>query len=381
MSPKAPNGAGSTYKRKDGRWVASIYLTEASGRRVRRTVYGKTRAEALAALDELRALQRSGRPVPPGQLTLRTYLAEWLDLVVADRVRPSTLVAYRHYVERYLAPDLGDKKLAALTARELRIYLDSLRRRGVGVRSIRYVHATLRTALEDAVRDELLQRNVAKLVRAPRQPAAEPQPYTVEEAQQLLRSTRDDRLHAMYVVLCFLGLRRSELLGLMWDDVDLDLGVIRIRRGLHRVATGLETLEPKTLRSRRSIPAPRPVLEALCVHRELQAAERDKLAGSWPDLGFVFTTPVGTPIDPRNCTRVVQRACKDAGLRKVRMHDFRHGAVTIMLGLGVPPRTVMEIAGHSGLEMTMNVYGHVSLEDKRAAVDRMADAFEDGDLG
>ncbi|WP_162794400.1 tyrosine-type recombinase/integrase [Nocardioides houyundeii] len=103
-----------------------------------------------------------------------------------------------------------------------------------------------------------------------------------------------------------------------------------------------------------------------------------KLAEKWPKSEFVFTTPIGTPIDPRNCTRIVQTACAKAGLRNVRLHDFRHGAVSVLLALGVPPRTAMEILGHSTLEMTMNVYGHVSLDEKRAALDKVGDLFSQG---
>jgi integrase len=175
-----------------------------------------------------------------------------------------------------------------------------------------------------------------------------------------------------------LGLRRSEALGLMWSDVDLDARTLAVRRGLHRTAKGLETLPTKTVRSRRTVPLPGAVVEVLRDHGERQAKERADLGTSWPDLGYVFTTPVGTPIDPRNCTRIVQTAVHDAGLRSIRMHDLRHGCVSLLLALGVPPRTVMEIAGHSALEMTMNVYGHVSLDDKREALDRLGALYGEG---
>ncbi len=112
-------------------------------------------------------------------------------------------------------------------------------------------------------------------------------------------------------------------------------------------------------------------------HRGRQDAERQALGANWPDLGYVFTTPIGTPIDPRNCTRVVQRQCEVAGVRVVRLHDFRHGCVSVLLGLGVPPRTTMEIVGHTTLEMTMTVYGHVTLDDKRDAMRRLGDLLDE----
>lgn len=381
MSPRkrAPNGSGSVFKRADGRWCGAIYVMEADGVRRRRRVYASTRAEAETKMVELRQKADQGRPLTPSQLTVERYLNEWLELVVARRVRPNTLSGYRYHADRYLIADLGTKRLSQLTARELRLYLDSLRRRGVGVRTVQYVHTTLRAALEDAVREELLEKNVAKLVRPPREPAPERVPLTVDEIRILLKSTATDRLHAMYVVLALIGLRRSELLGLQWDDIDFESGVLQVRRGLHRLESGLTTLPTKTRRSRRTVPLPPPVQTSLENHRELQFDERQALATTWPNSDFVFTTPIGTPIDPRNCTRMVQGACAAAGLRVVRMHDFRHGAVSVLLGLGVPPRTVMEIAGHSGLEMTMNVYGHVTLDDKRAALDRLGDLFNESE--
>jgi integrase len=181
------------------------------------------------------------------------------------------------------------------------------------------------------------------------------------------------------VVLALLGLRRSEALGLRWSDVDLERGWLQVQRGLQRIDGRLVTTETKTARSRRTIPLPGVVAEALTHHRAAQEKERVELAERWPASGYVFTTPIGTPIDPRNCTRIVQDACRRAGVRVVRLHDFRHGCVSVLLGLGVPPRTAMEIAGHSTIEMTMNVYGHVTLDEKREALDRLGRLFEEGE--
>lgn len=375
---KAANGSGSVFKRADGRWCGALYVTEADGRRIRRRVYGKTRKEAEDKLVELRRKAESGAPLTPTHLTLGHYLQEWLTQIVAPRVRPNTLAGYTFHVDKYLVPDLGSRKLGKLTAREVRLYLDELKRRGQGVRTIRYVHATLRAALEDAMREELIEKNVAKLVRPPSSPPEERHPLSVEEVRMLLKATRDDRLHGLFVVIALLGLRRSEALGLQWDDVDLESGTLTVRRGLHRINGQLQLLDTKTVRSRRTIPLPGPVLRSLRQHRDRQEGERVALAEKWPASPFVFTTPIGTPIDPDNCSKYVQAALKSAGVRKVRMHDFRHGCVSVLLALGVPPRTVMEIAGHSALEMTMNVYAHVSLEDKREALEKLGTLFGEG---
>lgn len=378
MTPKSQNGAGSVWQRPNGRWSGAVYLVEADGARRRRTFYAPTREEVEAKRAEWLAKAERGVPITPSKLTLGDYLDEWLSQVVADRVRPNTFTAYKHYVEKYLQPDLGKKKLGRLSAREVRLYLDSLKRKETGVRTIRYVHATLRAALEDAMREELIEKNVAKLVRAPAASRVDHNPLSVEETKLFLKSNRDDRLFALFLVIALLGLRRSEVLGLTWSDVDLDNGVLRIQRGLHRVDGKLVTMETKTRRSRRTLPLPALVVAALERHRTEQVRERQDLGLPWLDAGHVFTSTVGTPLDPDNTTKLVKRALKTANMRDVRMHDFRHGCVSVLLGLGVAPRTVMEIAGHSGLEMTMNVYGHVSLEDKQAALDKLNTLFEEG---
>lgn len=377
LSGKRANGEGTVSQRADGRWMAQVYVNQSDGRRVRRTVYAWTRKEVDRKLADLRDRSEDGRVITPVRLTLEAYLEEWLTQIVAVRVRPNTLAAYRYNAERYLFPDLGRKRLATLSARELRLYFESLRRRGVGERTVKYVHSTLRAALEDAVREEVIDKNPASLVRVPSPARVERVPLSVDEVRMLLKAVGDDRLRAMFVVFAMLGMRRSEVLGLRWEDVDLEEGFLQVRRGLQRVNGELMVLPTKTLRSRRTIPLPHVVLDVLTQHRAAQEVERVSLAQRWPASTYVFTTPIGTPIDPRNCTRVVQEACRRAGVRVVRLHDFRHGCVSVLLGLGVPPRTAMDIAGHSTIEMTMNVYGHVSLDEKREALDKLGSLFED----
>ena len=179
-----------------------------------------------------------------------------------------------------------------------------------------------------------------------------------------------------------LGLRRSEALGLHWSDVDLDKGTLRISRGLQRAGGELRELPTKTPRSRRTVPLPPFVVQALRAHREGQAAERER-AWHWEDTPYVFTSTVGTPIEPRTLTRTFHALCERHGLRRVRLHDLRRSCVSLLLAVGVSPRVVMEIVGHSAIEMTMNVYGHVSLDNQRAALDLLNAqlAADDGTAG
>jgi integrase len=377
---KRSNGEGSIWKRADGRWCGAYYVPKPGGTgQVRKYVYGRTRKEVYAKLTAISRDVRDGVPVPTGGQTVEAYLAEWLSQVASVRVRPSTLRSYDMNVRLHIVPRIGRRQLGALSARDVRQMLDDMRGGGAGPRVIQHVHATLRVALEHAVREELLPRNVAKLVQVKAPPREERTPLTVEEAQTLLKAARDDRLHALYVATLLLGMRRSESLALRWSDVDLDEGALAIRRTVHRVAgEGLVELPTKTRQSTRTVPLPPVVVAALRRHRVRQAVERD--AGGWQDRELLFTTPRGTVIDPRNFTRMFGELCDRAGVRRVHLHDLRHTCVTLLLQLGVPPRVVMQIVGHSTLDMTMRVYGHVSLDAQRTALAQLGDLLdEDGD--
>jgi hypothetical protein len=177
------NGEGSIYRRQDGRWTAACYVPDRSGKRRRRYVYGRSPKAVEEQLVRIRQQVRSGTPVAPAGLTLAEYLTEWLDQVAAPRVRASTLYGYRNSVNRYLIPRLGRRKLGALTARDVRGFLVALAGDGVGVRTAQHAHATLRAALEDAVREEVIARNVARLVRAPRPDKSEREPLSVEHVR------------------------------------------------------------------------------------------------------------------------------------------------------------------------------------------------------
>lgn len=208
-------------------------------------MYGATRDEVHNKLVALMAHVARGLPVAGTQDTVASYLRVWLDDVAAKRVRPNTLTGYRTNVERHIVPVIGSKKLGKLSARDVRALLDACEASGLSARSSRYVHATLRAALEDAIREDLVARNVAKLVRLSTPPRAETRILTVDEGKILLSSTRDDRLHAALVLLLVLGLRRSEALGLRWSDVDFDTGVLHVRQGLHWSEGRLQFLPPQ----------------------------------------------------------------------------------------------------------------------------------------
>lgn len=376
MSKRA-NGDGSIWQRADGRWCAAHYVPKPGGGRIRKYVYGQSREDVRRKLTEIIRNVDQGVPVPVGGQSVAEYLAEWLRYIRL-LVRESTYAAYESNVRLHIVPGIGRRKLDKLSTRDVRLMLDDLRTNGRRPRLVQYVHATLRTALEHAVREELLARNVARLVKVPRPQRAEREALSVEGAKTLLKAAEGDRLHALYVVVLLLGLRRSEVTGLYWRDVDLAAGTLTVRQTLHRTGDGLVFLPPKTQRSRRTVPLPPAVSDALDRHRSRQKDER-AAHGSWPDSDLVFTTPRGTPVEPRNLSRMFGELADRAGIGQVRLHELRHTCVSLLLALGVHPRVVMEIVGHSAIEMTMNVYGHVALDTQREALGRLDDLLDDGE--
>ena len=206
------------------------------------------------------------------------------------------------------------------------------------------------------------------------------QPFTLDEARAFLAAAASHRLNARWVVGLSLGLRQGEALGLQWSDVNLDTGVLHVQRSLRRQPNGsLALAPPKTTRSERSLPMPEPLVAALQAHFEQQKSERAALVESWEDQNFVFTTAVGTPIHPRNDYRAFQALLQRAQLRKVRLHDLRHTAASLLLAQGVPSRVVMEILGHSQISVTLNTYSHVDTTLTQEAAARMKEALWPGD--
>jgi integrase len=257
-------------------------------------------------------------------------------------------------------------------------------------KSIRHFRNTLRAALNVAMRDGLVARNVAALVNPPRLEKRLPHVFSETEAAQFLALAKGHRLEAIFTVALALGLREGEILGLQWQDIDLGAGTLQVTHALQRVKRpgarkgGLELISPKTDGSRRPIELPDVVLASLLAHRQRQQ-EECRLAGSrWRESGMVFTTSIGTMLDQRNMLRDAfypimntldpnDPEKKRRLLPRLRFHDLRHSAVTLLLAQGVHARCIMELLGHSSISLTMNTYGHVLKETRRETA-RQTDA-------
>ncbi|GAA1633253.1 site-specific integrase [Nonomuraea maheshkhaliensis] len=397
------NGEGTIVPRKDGRYEAKVFVPTTAGTIKRVSVYGKTREECHAKFIELKRQADQGIPVAAESWTVADYLTYWLEHVVRVERRPKTVQGYEGVVRRYLIPALGKKRLDKLNAAEVRQFVTSLRsgcqccQRGwdklrkpseccakkdgeccaykIEPRMVQFIHAVLRNALENAVREEIITRNVAKLVKVSPPNYKVNRGLTVAQAKAIIKASRDHRLGALYVLAVCLGLRRGELLGLRWRDIDLEAGTLEVIQTLQRVDGRLQFVRPKTEDSARTIPLPLVCLDALKEHRKRQFIERSDRYLHWEDHGLVFPSRRGTPMEPDNLRRSWGEIRKAAGLGPVRLHDLRHTCVSLLLDMGIPPHVVRELVGHSDIEVTMTIYAHASLDEKRKALGKLGDAL------
>ena len=371
------HGEGSVYKRDDDRWEGKISLP--NGRR--RSFYGATRAAAVRRMNEaLRALE-GGQLPPPERQTLEGYLSGWLRTSVRGRVRPSTYEGYERMVRLHVNPALGHLRLTRLTPQLVSQLHVDLQEKGLAPKTITLVHNMLHKALSQAVLWGQMAVNPAAAVAPPRPVRKEVRPLTSAQAQRLLAAAVSDRLHALYTVALTCGLRQGELLGLRWQDMDLDAGVLAVRQQAQRELTAPGRrewvfTEPKTAKGRRTIALPQLAVDALLRHRQQQAEERLRVGQTWEDLDLVFPNLVGRPIEKSNLLRrsfwpLLERA----GLPHMRFHDLRHTAATLLLTLGLHPKVVQERLGHSTIGVTMDVYSHVMPTLQKEAATKLDQLF------
>ncbi len=366
-------GDGIT-KRKDGRYMARYTVQTPDGPK-RKTIYGTKYKEVEVKLNEARGDAAKGLVYDDENLTVGKYLERWLADSVLGTVRQRTYEGYAHMVERHIAPSLGRVKLKNLTPAHVRgLYRERLDS-GLSLRTVQYIHTTLSKALKQAAEDGLIPRNSAASVKAPRPRREEIRPLDREQVRALFEAVSGHRLEALYIVAVTAGLRLGELLGLKWEDVDLDTGTLQVRRVLSEARSGRLFEAPKSGKGRQ-IRLTRYATEALKRHRKRQLEERMKLAGLWQDQGLVFPSQVGTPLFARNLQRHFKALLKRAGLpQTIRFHDLRHTCATLLLRQGVNPKFVQELLGHADISLTLNVYSHVLPDMGDAAAGAMDDAL------
>ena len=290
---------------------------------------------------------------------------------VRRRIRQATKDLYAAIARKHLVPLLGNRPLDRILPSDVEALIVAKRQAGLAQSTVRTIYTVLRAALDVAVRDELLRRNPATAVKRPSVDHSDAAYLTIEDAQRLLDEMRGDRLDPLFRLMLATGLRFGEALGLHWRDVDLDAALLRVRWTLTRTSRGLALGEPKTDKSRRTVPLPRSTVETLRAHLTTQADERLMTAEAWREHGLVFTTEIGTPLEPRNVLRRFELLTQRAGLRGVHLHTLRHSTASFLLAAGTHTKVVQEHLGHSSYAITADIYSHVAPEQKREAADRL----------
>jgi integrase len=376
------NGDGSFYQTKSGLWRGVAYVHTPAGGTKRKYVSSVDRDEAHRKWLDLVRKSRSGQPVNVGPQRLDDYLAYWLAEVVKPWRRHNTYAMYETFVRLYLVPPLGSKRLDRLKVSDVRSFLRKLRDDGASPRKVQAARAVLRAALSNAVTEELVDRNVATMLTVPRPPKRRIHPWEPEEARAFLSAAEGRVLYPAYVVQLCLGLRRGEVLGLGWDDVDLDRGEAHIRWQIQRVGGQLVRVPVKTADSEGVIPLPPFVVKALAARQTVQQAERERSGARWSDphgWRLILTTPAGGPIDPRNFNRSFHAVARAAGVRSIRVHDTRHTCASLLRSLGVDLSVIKEILRHSQISITADVYVHVTTKQQREAVGLISDVLDPPD--
>lgn len=365
---KRGNAEGSVYQRSDGRWAAAVSLPTGK----RKTYYARTRQDAAKKLREAQNNLEAGLPVAPDRLKFGEFLEQWL-ASVASTVRPSTHRRYEQYVRVHVQPTLARVPLAKLGVQHLQtVYAERLAA-GASPTSVAHLHAILHRALSQGLRWGLVHRNVSDLVDPPRMARHEMQTLSQEQARTLLEAAEGERLEALYHLALTTGIRQGELLALRWRDVDLGAATLQVRATLTRASGEFVLAEPKTRRSGRTVLLTAGAVEALRSHRARQNEERLRLGSEWDDRwDLVFANEVGRPIEAGNLLRrsfwpLLQRA----GLPRIRFHDLRHSAATLLLSRNVHPKIVSEMLGHSQIGVTLDRYSHVVPTMQRAATEAM----------
>jgi integrase len=341
----------------------------------RRYISGKKREDVRDKLAKALSDRADGLVFDAGALTVGEYLDRWLG-DVKDTVRKSTHEGYEYAIGPHIKPALGRIKLKDLNPAQIRWFYRERLDSGLAPATVHKMHVVLHKALKAAVADGLIPRNAAAGLKLPRITREEIDPLTEEQSRRLLESVRGDRLEALYVLALNTGMRQGELLALKWDDVDLERGILRVRRTLTHADKAFVLGEPKTKNSRRTIRLTTGALDALRAHLSRQLREMEQMGSLYQPGGLIFATQSGTIINPSNLrNRSFKPLLKHAGLPEIRFHDLRHTCATLLLGRDVNAKVVSEMLGHSSISITLDIYSHLLPDMQEKAAKALEEAL------
>lgn len=370
MAGRRKNGTGTIRERKDGRWEGRIIIGyDDNGKAKTKSIFGSTKNECTKKLKELQeeTYHITGRL--PNQAKSSMSFGEWMDLwyqnYCKQTIRESTRASYENRIYRHIIPKIGDIPLNKLTQNDLQEFYTSLKvsgrlqyeeqqGKGLSDRMVRGCHASCRMALEKAVKEGLITINPAIGCKLPPKKAREMQVLTHDEMQRFLIQAKHDGYYEIFMLDLSTGLRRGELMGLQWDDLNMTTGELRIERQVSRVNGELKIFPPKTKSSIRTLVLPPPVLKVL---KEYQSSTK---GSKW-----IFPSPVKTedcPRDPHTVYSKMQLILQRANCKRIRFHDLRHTFATMALEHGMDIKTLSTIIGHVSSATTLDIYSHITTE-------------------
>ncbi len=374
MPKKRANGEGNIRKRKDGRWEGRYTAgRNTQGKPVYKNVLGRTQAEVKEKLAKAIEESKGLDVAKSGQYTVGQWMDVWFENYAKIKVRPSSHATYKGYIENHIKPYIGSiplDKLTTLQAQELYKKLLNSGRvdrkesqkkpKGLSVKTVRNIHQVLSSAMDFAKSQKLIVMNPTEACALPKLEHREMKTLTADKLSAFLQEAKRSGVYEMYYLELATGLRRGELLGLKWEDVDLESGVLHIRRQIARINGEVVEAPLKTKNSYRTLSIGTDAVEIL----------RGQKAQAVSD--YVFPSPAGGPISPDSVLNMLHRVLKRAGLPKVRFHDLRHTFATLALQNGVDVKTVSGMLGHYSAGFTLDTYAHVTTQAQREAAKTMS---------
>lgn len=361
MTKRRGKGEGTVWQNEEtGKWFAQLTLP--NGKKKTKTATNQKEAHKWL-LEQRRAVEENSY-TDTKDMTLEAYLKRYMEDVVCHKLAPKTISSYEYVINNHILPDLGKTKLTQLRADHLQRLYSAKLNAGLSKRTVLYIHQVLHKALGQAVKWSLVSRNVTELADHPTNKRKAPETLSVDQVKHLLESLQEDRLYPLYLLAVSTGMREGELLGLHWEDVNLESGVLIVCHIAQEIrGQGMIIKEPKTDSSRRPIDLPEKAWTTL---REVYATSDTK-------NGLVFHTKNHTPISQRNLIRHFHAALKKADLPWVKFHSLRHFTATSLLQRGVHPKLVQALLGHSQISITMDTYSHVIPGINKETSQRMND--------
>ena len=378
MAKKRANGDGSIRKRKDGRWEGRYVVGHdpVTGKMISRNVLGKTQAQVKEKLRT--AIENSKRLdyTQTGKYTVGQWMDEWFEAYAKVKVRPSSHQTYKGYIENHIKPNIGDIPIEKLTSLQLQKFYRLLltegripriesekQPRGLSAKTVRNINQVISSAMDMAVRHKLILTNPTEGCELPKVEHREMKTLPAERLGAFLREAKESGVYELYYLDLATGLRRGELLGLKWEDIDLQNGVIHVRRQVARVDGEVKELPLKTKNSYRNISISQ---DAVAMLTEMEAHRSS---------GYVFPSSTGGPISPDSVNNMLHRVLKRAGLPSIRFHDLRHTFATLALQNGVDIKTVSGMLGHFSAGFTLDTYAHVTTSAQKEAARTMGNVL------